>query len=120
MRAVACPKHGPPEVLSLVRVKKPEPRADEMRIRIRATAAVYGGSPAIQYADRGNIRPGHRILIYGPTGTSGTNAVQYAKSLGAHVTGVCSTKYIEFVRSLGADEVLDYTRVLRPRAAALP
>jgi NADPH:quinone reductase-like Zn-dependent oxidoreductase len=74
-----------------------------------ATAAAYGGSLAIQYMDKGNIKPNQKILIYGASGTSGTFAIQYGKYLSAHVTGVCSTKNVEFVRSLGADDVIDYT-----------
>lgn len=77
----------------------------------QATAAFYGGLLALQYVDRGHIQPGQDVLVYGASGTSGTMAVQYAHSLGARVTGVCSTKNIDLVRSLGADQVLDYTRV---------
>jgi NADPH:quinone reductase-like Zn-dependent oxidoreductase len=80
----------------------------------QATAAVYGGLLALQYVDRGGIQPGQNVLIYGASGTSGTLAVQYARSLGARVTGVCSTSNIDLVRSLGAEEVLDYTRVDAP------
>jgi NADPH:quinone reductase-like Zn-dependent oxidoreductase len=74
-----------------------------------ATAAVYGGSLALQYMDMGDIKNGQRILIYGASGTSGTIAVQYGKHLGANVTAVCSGRHADFVKSLGADRVIDYT-----------
>jgi NADPH:quinone reductase-like Zn-dependent oxidoreductase len=81
-----------------------------------ATAAFYGGLLALQYVDRGAIQPGQDVLIYGASGTSGTLAIQYARSLGARVTAVCGTRNVEFVRSLGADQVLDYTREDAPPA----
>src|SRR3954466_9360705 len=60
--------------------------------------------------DQGKVQPGHEVLINGASGGVGTFAVQIAKSLGAPVTGVCSTRNSERVRSIGADQVLDYTR----------
>ena len=60
--------------------------------------------------DHGEVGAGTRVLIVGASGGVGTFAIQIARALGAHVTGVCSTRKVELVRSLGADEVIDYTR----------
>lgn len=85
----------------------------------QATAAAYGGLLALQYCERGKIVAGHQVLVYGASGTAGTIAVQYAKHLGAQVTGVCGSRNSDLVRSLGADEIIDYTEADVPTTGAL-
>ena len=73
-----------------------------------AAAVCDGALQALSTLRQADAREGRRIVIYGASGSLGTAAVQLAKQFGAHVTAVCNTKNVELVRSLGADEVVDY------------
>jgi len=76
----------------------------------QAAVVPISAGTALQALDAGRLEPGQRVLVTGASGGVGSFTVQLAKSLGAEVTGVCSSAKVDMVRSLGADHVVDYTR----------
>ena len=73
-----------------------------------AAAVADGALTALSGLEKVDLRAGRSILVYGASGSIGTASVQLARHFGAHVTAVCNTQNVELVRSLGADEVIDY------------
>jgi NADPH:quinone reductase-like Zn-dependent oxidoreductase len=86
------------------------PKPDNLTFEQAAAVGDSAFTALAAVRDQGKVQPGQRVLINGASGGVGTFAVQVAKSLGAEVTGVCSTRNVELVRSTGADQVIDYTK----------
>ncbi|WP_043624509.1 NAD(P)-dependent alcohol dehydrogenase [Nonomuraea candida] len=91
-----------------VPVSELAPKPASLSFEEAAAVPLAAGTALLAVRDRGRVGPGQRVLVNGASGGVGTFAVQLAKAYGAHVTGVCSTGNVDLVRSLGADEVIDY------------
>ena len=92
------------------RENKLAPKPTNLTFEQAAVVAIMGSTALQALRDQGKVEPGQEVLIIGASGGVGTYAVQIAKAFGAQVTGVCSTKKVEMVRSIGADHVIDYTQ----------
>ena len=104
MKAVVHDKYGPPDVLRLEEVEPPVPTTGP------GPDPGHDGQPDRLPPPRRDVGRGTRVLVYGASGSIGTAAVQLARHFDADVTAVCNSKNVETVRSLGAGQVIDYTR----------
>jgi NADPH:quinone reductase-like Zn-dependent oxidoreductase len=95
---------------AVARADRVAPKPNNVSLEEAATVPISGYAALQAVRDHGGVRAGQRVLIIGAGGGVGAFAVQIAKADGAEVTGVCSTGKTEFVRSIGADHVIDYTR----------
>jgi NADPH:quinone reductase-like Zn-dependent oxidoreductase len=86
------------------------PKPANVTVEQAATVPTSGCTALQAVRNKGKVAPGQKVLIIGAAGGVGSFAVQIAKAFGAHVTGVCSTTKVDLVRSIGADDVIDYTR----------
>jgi NADPH:quinone reductase-like Zn-dependent oxidoreductase len=92
------------------RTDKIAPKPANLTFEQAATVPTSGSTALQALRDTGKVQPGQKVLIIGAAGGVGSFAVQIAKAFGSHVTGVCSTTKVDLVRSIGADDVIDYTR----------
>jgi NADPH:quinone reductase-like Zn-dependent oxidoreductase len=96
---------------AVAREDKLAPKPENLTFEQAAAVGISGSTALQAVRDHGRVEPGQEVLIIGASGGVGTFAVQLAKAFGARVTGVCSTTKVDLVRSIGADDVIDYTRV---------
>jgi NADPH:quinone reductase-like Zn-dependent oxidoreductase len=86
------------------------PKPKNLSFEQAAAVPLAASTALLGLRDEGRIEPGQRVLINGASGGVGTFAVQIAKAMGAEVTGVCGTRNVDLIRSIGADDVIDYTK----------
>ncbi len=102
---ICLPENGTRIPTDSVVIEKPDVLSWE-----EAAAIPTRSTLALHFLEKANIGKGKNVLVFGASGGVGTYAIQLAKNQGANVTGVCSTSNMEWVRSLGADQVIDYTK----------
>lgn len=95
------------EYISLAEDSTVEKMPDNLSYE-EAAAVLFGGTTALHFLRKANLKEGQKVLIYGASGSVGTSAVQIARHFGAKVTGVCSAVNFDLVKSLGASHVIDY------------
>ncbi|TMR25273.1 NAD(P)-dependent alcohol dehydrogenase [Nonomuraea turkmeniaca] len=93
-----------------VRAEELVPKPRNLSFEQAAAVPMAANTALLAVRDQGRLQPGQRVLVNGASGGVGTFAVQLAKAFGGHVTGVCSSRNVDLVRSLGTDEVVDYTK----------
>lgn len=106
----AMPKQGGFAEYVCVREGELAPKPKNLSFEQAAAVPMAANTALLALRDQGRVQPGQRVLVNGASGGVGTFAVQIAKALGAHVTGVCSSRNVDLVRSIGADEVIDYSK----------
>jgi NADPH:quinone reductase-like Zn-dependent oxidoreductase len=106
----AMPKQGGFAEYVCVREGELAPKPKNLSYEQAAAVPLAANTALLGLRDKGRVQPGQKVLVNGASGGVGTFAVQIARAIGAEVTGVCSTRNVGLVRSIGADEVIDYTK----------
>jgi NADPH:quinone reductase-like Zn-dependent oxidoreductase len=106
----AMPKQGGFAEYICVREDELAPKPKNLTFEQAAAVPMAANTALLAVRDQGRVQPGQQVIVNGASGGVGTFAVQLAKAYGARVTGVCGARNVDLVRSLGADEVIDYTK----------